>query len=91
MTLMELLPPTGWGDVATRQHVDLRFQIVDQRFEALEAHFDARFAALEARFDDGLDARLAQSFSQAIRWTVATMIALTGVTATIATMIARLG
>jgi hypothetical protein len=68
VTLMELLPPSGWGDVATRQRVDalernmdLRFQLVDRRLEALEATLDARMDALGARLDarvDALDARV---------------------------------
>jgi hypothetical protein len=47
ITLMELLPPVGWADVATKQ--DLL---------ALEARLDARFVPLEARMgkvEDKLD------------------------------------
>jgi hypothetical protein len=68
VTLMEMLPPSGWGDVATRQRVDalergmdLRFQLVDQRLEALETKLDARIDGLEAGLDariDGLEAGL---------------------------------
>ena len=52
ITLMELLPPVGWADVATKQ--DLR--MIDVRFDALEARMDARFDAVDARFG-AVDAR----------------------------------
>ncbi len=62
VTLMEMLPPSGWGDVATRQRVDalergmdLRFQLVDQRFETLETTIEARFDALETRLGARID------------------------------------
>ena len=68
VTLMEMLPPSGWGDVATRQRVDalergmdLRFQLVDQRFETLETTIAARFDALETRLGariDGVETRI---------------------------------
>ena len=64
ITLMELLPPVGWADVATKQ--DLR--LVDLRFDALETRMDARFESLETRVDarfetvdgrlDGIDTRV---------------------------------
>lgn len=61
ITLMELLPPVGWADVATKQ--DLR--MIDVRFDALETRMDARFDAVDARFGavdarfDRIDGRLA--------------------------------
>ena len=68
---MELLPPVGWADVATKHDllmVDARFDSLevrlDARFELSEGRMDARFQRLEARFDgleSGLDARFERS------------------------------
>ena len=65
-TMMSLLPPVGWADVATKQdllaleeRLDLRFSM---RFDAIDHRFDAidqRFESLDHRFatKDDLDAR----------------------------------
>ena len=55
---MELLPPVGWADVATKQ--DLRF--LELRFDALEERLDARFESFEHR----MDARFEKGFRQVI-------------------------
>ena len=59
-TLMEMMPPVGWADVATKRDLDaleermnLRFELMDQRFGTLDQRFetmDQRFGLLDQRF-----------------------------------------
>jgi hypothetical protein len=59
--LMELMPPVGWADVATKrdldaleQRMELRFKAVDHQFEAMDQRFEAmdqRFEAMDQRFE----------------------------------------
>jgi hypothetical protein len=53
-TLMEMMPPVGWADVATKrdldaleQRMDLRFEAMDHRFEAMDQKFEALGQRLE--------------------------------------------
>ena len=75
---MEMMPPVGWANVATKRDLDaleermnLRFELVDQRFGLVDQRFamvDQRFEALDQRFDaldqrfETLDQRLDQRF-----------------------------
>ncbi len=60
-TLMEMMPPVGWADVATKrdldaleQRMELRFEAIDHRFEAMDHRFEAmdhKFEGLDHKFD----------------------------------------
>jgi hypothetical protein len=51
---MELLPPVGWADVATKHDMLALEQRIDLRLEALESRLDARIERLEG----GMQAQL---------------------------------
>lgn len=61
--LMELLPPVGWADVATKrdldqltEHFEMKFGRIDDRFDRI----DARFERTDERFALLLNARTAE-------------------------------
>ena len=45
-TMMSLLPPVGWADVATKRDLE----ILESRLEAKFSQLEAKFSRLEARF-----------------------------------------
>ncbi len=56
MTLAELLPPSGWSDVARRSDLDDLERRMDLRFEAMDAKVEGRLSAMDAKFQGRLDA-----------------------------------
>ena len=62
---MELLPPVGWADVATKQDL-----------ATLETGMDARFSVLEAKVD-GLEHKFNATLHQELRsltWKILTVV-----------------
>jgi hypothetical protein len=87
ITLMELLPPVGWADVATKHdlaRLDLRFDALEGRMDRFDGRMD-RFAARMDAFESRLD-RMESKFDDVGRelraqtWKLMTlMVAVVGV------------
>jgi hypothetical protein len=50
-TMMNLVPPAGWAEVASRHDLDELENRLTTRIDALESKIDTRFEAIEYRFD----------------------------------------
>lgn len=85
-TLMELLPPVGWADVATKtdlQHLrhELKADMLNLRNE-----FKSDIQALQLSFETTLEKRLHEQ----TKWFITTMIAMNAVTVAVAVALSKL-
>ena len=69
---MEMLPPTGWGDVATRQQIEASNVAIRQEIDHL-----GQMLRLELRAD------IADLQRRTIQWNIATVIAMASIVITI--------
>jgi hypothetical protein len=49
--MMRLLPPVGWGDVATKRDLDLLAERLNTRIDRLAERFDGKIERLDGRID----------------------------------------
>ena len=83
-TMMELMPPAGAAELATKRDLDA--------FEArIDARFDARFEAMDARFDARLEAMRSAMLRTFGTWLIASQAAVITAIGVAAGVIVALG
>jgi len=85
-TLMELLPPVGWADVATKSDLQhLRDELMGDT-HSLRDQMKADMRALQLTIEATLEKRLHEQ----TKWLITTMIAMNAVTVAVAVALSKL-
>jgi hypothetical protein len=85
-TLMELLPPVGWADVATKTDLQHLRDELKAEIHSLRVEFRADIHALQLSFETTLEKRLHEQ----TKWFITTMIAMNAVTVAVAVALSKL-
>ena len=85
-TLMELLPPVGWADVATKTDLQHLRDELKAEIHSLRVEFKADIQALQLSFETTLEKRLHEQ----TKWFITTMIAMNAVTVAVAVALSKL-
>jgi hypothetical protein len=56
-TMMSLLPPVGWGDVATKRDLDVLAERLDTKIDVFAERLDTKIDAVAAQLDTKIDAK----------------------------------
>lgn len=76
---MEMLPPSGWGDVATRRQLDALRDEMHREFALVRAEMRADGAELRAE--------VADTQRRTLQWMISTIIATTTLSTAIITVV----